>query len=152
MKSPEIQRKTYANKAGIGSWIYGGLLGPEHAERYLYTIHRLTGLGVLVYLVMHIFVTWFKNEPEVWDYLMGMINTPAFHFGEYLVFFGVVFHAMNGIRLIVGELGYLLGDPRMPVYPYPIAAHRQRPFVLVMMLLTAVFAAYGAIEMFTITH
>jgi succinate dehydrogenase / fumarate reductase cytochrome b subunit len=149
MKSPDIPRKTHPNKLGIFGWVYAG---PYNIERYLYTLHRVTGLGVLLYLVMHIFLTWFKNDPEMWDTLMMLLNNPFARLGEYCVFFGVMFHAMNGIRLIIGELGYMMGKPERPIYPYPIAVLRQRPLLVVLMLLTAVFVVYGAIDIFIYTH
>ncbi|MDQ7824358.1 MAG: hypothetical protein RDV48_16265 [Candidatus Eremiobacteraeota bacterium] len=143
MKSPGISYHTHPNRMGITGWIYGG---PYRLERFLYTIHRATGLGVLLYLVMHIGVTWFKNDPGTWKILMDMLEMPAFRFGEYIVFFGVVFHAINGIRLIVGEFGFLMGKPKMPVYPYPLALLRQRPFLVALMVITGILVIYGAIE------
>jgi succinate dehydrogenase / fumarate reductase, cytochrome b subunit len=149
MKTPHTEKKLYDNLLGVKGWLYGG---PYGLERYLYTLHRVTGLGVLVYLIMHIGVTWFKNDPDRWVECMAVLDNPFFKCGEYLVFFGVVFHAINGIRLIIGEFGYLLGKPKLPVYPYPLALLRQRPLALVLMLLMGILALYGFFDIVLFSH
>ncbi len=145
MKSPNIEKKVCENKLGLRGWVYAG---SYRIERYLYTLHRVTGLGVLVYLLLHIAVTWFKNDPGIWTTLMEIVKHPLIRLGEYCVFFGVAFHAINGIRLIIGEFGYLLGKPVLPVYPYPLAMLRQRPMLVALMLITAVVVLYGAFDVF----
>lgn len=149
MKTPQTEKKMFDNRIGIQGWFYGG---PYRLERYLYTLHRVSGLGVLVYLMMHIAVTWFKNDPDIWKKLMDIVKNPFFLCGEYLVFAGVVFHALNGIRLIIGELGYMLGKPKLPVYPYPLALLRQRPLALVLMLLTGIIIVYGIFDIIIFGH
>jgi succinate dehydrogenase / fumarate reductase cytochrome b subunit len=145
MKSPKVDRKLYSNKLGLLGWVYGG---SYRTERYLYTLHRVTGLGILVYLLMHIAVTWFKNDPVMWTRLMQIVEHPLLRMGEYCVFFGVFFHALNGIRLIIGEFGLMLGKPVLPVYPYPLALLRQRPLMVALMAVTAVVVLYGAFDVF----
>jgi len=44
----------YPNRLGVWGWLGGGRWG---VERYLYTLHRVTGLGLLAYFVMHILLT-----------------------------------------------------------------------------------------------
>ncbi len=149
MKTPQTEKKLWDNRIGIKGWVYGG---PYRLERYLYTLHRVSGLGVLVYLMLHIGVTWFKNYPDIWDKLMVIAANPLILCGEYIVFAGVVFHALNGIRLIVGELGYMLGKPKLPVYPYPLALLRQRPLALVLMLLTGIIVSYGIFDIIIFSH
>ncbi len=49
-----IENKGRPNRLGIVGWLAGGRWG---FERYLYTLHRVTGLGILAYFLMHIVVT-----------------------------------------------------------------------------------------------
>jgi len=42
------------NRLGMRGWAVGGRWG---LERYLYTLHRVTGLALLAYFLLHIFVT-----------------------------------------------------------------------------------------------
>jgi len=46
--------------------------------------------------------------------------------GEYLVFAAFAFHAVNGIRLVIVELGWGVGKPIEPVYPYRTSVDAQR--------------------------
>ena len=49
-----LDNKGHPNRLGIWGWLGGGRWG---IERYLYTLHRLTGLGLLLYFLLHIVVT-----------------------------------------------------------------------------------------------
>ncbi|HSW51366.1 MAG TPA: hypothetical protein VLH09_14370, partial [Bryobacteraceae bacterium] len=48
----EIRR--YDNRLGVWGWLGGGRWG---IERYAYILHRVTGIGILLYFLMHIVVT-----------------------------------------------------------------------------------------------
>jgi succinate dehydrogenase/fumarate reductase cytochrome b subunit len=71
------------------------------------------------------------------------LHQPIFKFGEFLVFAAFAYHAGNGIRLILVELGFAVGRPIEPVYPYKTSLDVQRPLLIVMMILTVVFLAAG---------
>ncbi|MDR1727136.1 MAG: hypothetical protein LBT74_04295 [Acidobacteriota bacterium] len=124
------------NNLGIIGWVCGGRYG---ADRYAYALHRLTGLGILCYFLMHIFVTGRRlgaDGPDKWTQAMEFFqNTvicglPVFVIGEFLVFLAFIFHAINGIRLIFVELGLLVGKPGLPAYPYSYSTLRQRPVLV----------------------
>ena len=120
-----IEIKGHPNRLGIWGWMGGGQWGPE---RYLYTLHRVTGLGLLAYFLLHIFVTSARAfGPEAWARSMGMVSGPIFVAGEFLVFAAFAFHAANGIRLVAVELGWIIGKPIEPIYPYRTSVHEQRP-------------------------
>ncbi len=132
------------NRLGVRGWVYAGRYP---IERYLFTLHRLSGIGLVLYLPLHVWVTSRRLQgPEVWERTMVTLSHPVFVAGELLLLAAFVFHALNGLRLILGHLGYTLGKPAEPVYPYPVALRRQRPLTLVMMLLAAVFIAVGIWE------
>ncbi|MFC2075494.1 succinate dehydrogenase, cytochrome b556 subunit [candidate division KSB1 bacterium] len=146
MQRAKRDRSTVANQSGLLGWVYAGRY---RTERYLYILHRVSGLGILLYLLMHIYVTGFKIKgEEAWEGIMASFGTPLFHFGEYLVFAAVIFHALNGIRLVLTELGYLLGKPKRPIYPYPLALMRQRLVMVILMILAAVIIIYGGFDFF----
>ena len=146
MQFPTEKRKVYPYKLGLLGWAYAG---KYRIERYLYTLHRLTGLGILLYLMLHIHVTGFKIKgPEAWESIMNAVGGTIFHLGEYALFAAVVFHAANGIRLILTQFGYLLGKPMRPVYPYPLAMMRQRPVMILLMALTVIIVIYGGMDFF----
>jgi succinate dehydrogenase / fumarate reductase cytochrome b subunit len=141
-----MESRTHPNRLGIRGWVGGGRWG---FERYLYTLHRLTGLGLLTYFLMHIFVTSARAfGPEAWGRAMESVEGPAFKAGEYLVFAAFAFHAVNGIRLAMMELGFAVGRPIEPVYPYATSVGRQRPLALAAMLIAGVLAVWGGYNFF----
>ena len=138
-----IENKGRPNRLGIVGWLAGGRWG---FERYLYTLHRVTGLGLLAYFLMHIFVTSSRAfGQEAWTTAMGQVSGPLFKVGEYLVFLAFAFHAVNGVRLVLVELGFAIGEPIEPVYPYRTSVHEQRPLAIGVMILAAILAVAGGI-------
>ncbi len=132
----------YPNRLGVKGWWGGGRWG---VERYLYTLHRLTGLGILAYFLLHIVVTSSRAlGPDQWANAMAAVHGTVFKVGEFLVFAAFAFHAFNGLRLVLVELGVLTGKAEEPVYPYRSSLNVQRPFMVVMMILAAVMLALGA--------
>ncbi len=110
-----LENKGRPNRLGISGWVAGGRWG---FERYLYTLHRVTGLGLLTYFVLHILVTSSRALGQAsWERAMASVGGPVFKVGEYLVFAAFAFHALNGIRLFLVELGVGIGRPIEPVYP-----------------------------------
>ncbi len=77
-----------AYRGGVGMWSY-----------YL---HRLTGIGVLLFLFIHILDTVLLGwGPEVYNKVMSIYHHPVFRVGEVGLFGAVLFHALNGIRIIL---------------------------------------------------
>ena len=143
-----LDYKGRPNRLGIVGWLGGGRWG---AERYLYTLHRVTGLGLLAYFLLHIFVTAARRfGQEAWQQSMASVTGPVFTLGEYLVFVAFAFHAINGIRLVLVELGFGVGKPIEPVYPYRTSVDVQRPLAVVVMLVAAVLVVLGGLDFFVL--
>lgn len=139
-----MESQGHPNRLGIRGWVAGGRWG---YERYLYGLHRVTGLGLVAYFVMHIFVTSARAlGPESWDQAMNVVSGPLFRVGEYAVFAAFAFHAINGIRLAVIELGYAVGRPIEPVYPYATSVNHQRRLALAVLMIAAVVAVWGGLD------
>jgi succinate dehydrogenase / fumarate reductase cytochrome b subunit len=119
-------------------------------ERYLYSLHRVTGLGLLLYFVLHVILTSSRAlGQESWEAAMGMVTGSwIFVLGEYLVFVAFAFHALNGVRLVLLELGIGVGKPIEPIYPYKTSLHVQRPLAVGAMVLTAVLVIVGGLDFF----
>jgi len=47
-----MEKKRYDNHLELWGWLGGGKWG---IERYLYTLHRITGVGILLFFMIHIF-------------------------------------------------------------------------------------------------
>jgi succinate dehydrogenase / fumarate reductase cytochrome b subunit len=136
-----IENKGRPNRLGVVGWLGGGRWG---FERYMYTLHRVTGLGLLLYFLLHIGVTSSRAFGEqAWKTAMGAVRGPIFTVGEYLVFAAFAFHAVNGIRLVLAELGFAIGAPIEPVYPYRTSVNEQRPLAVGVMIVAAALAVVG---------
>ena len=136
----------YNNRLGVKGWVYAGRYT---FERYLYLGHRLSGMGLIAYMVLHIIETANRMRgEEAWAGLMALFASPPFRVIEYLLFAMAVFHAMNGVRLILVELGFFIGKPKEPVYPYSTSVMRHRPLTYVVMALAGLLILLGGSSMF----
>jgi succinate dehydrogenase / fumarate reductase cytochrome b subunit len=137
---------TNPKRLGVKGWVYAGKYS---FERYLYLGHRLSGLGLIAYMVLHIIETANRiRGEEAWAELMALFASPPFRVIEFLLFAMAVFHAMNGVRLLLVELGFFLGKPKEPIYPYSTSVLRHRPLTYVMMIITLVVIVLGSSSMF----
>lgn len=136
--------KGYTHGSGIFAWLAGGRRG---IEGYLYVLHRISGLALLLFLVAHLFLTGSRLLGEqTWEAVMAATHHPVLLFAEYLVFAAFVFHAFNGLRLVLIELGFAVGKPERPVYPYRSSLDSQRVLMIVLMIVTGVLIALGGFE------
>ena len=138
--------KSYSNRLGLKGWVYAGRYS---FERYLYLGHRLSGIGLVAYMVLHIIETANRMRgEEAWAGLMALFASPPFKVIEYLLFAAAVFHAMNGVRLLLTELGFFLGKPRESVYPYSTSVKRHRPLTYIIMALAGLIMILGGSSFF----
>jgi succinate dehydrogenase / fumarate reductase cytochrome b subunit len=136
-----LDNKGHPNRLGIWGWFGGGTWG---IERYLYTLHRLSGLGLLCYFLLHIFVTSARAfGSEAWQTSMGRVSGGVFVVGEFLVFAAFAFHAINGVRLVLIELGWAIGAPIEPIYPYRTSVDEQRPLAIGAMVVAGLILIAG---------
>lgn len=141
-----LESRGHPNRLGMRGWLFGGRWGPD---RYLYSLHRITGLGLLLYFVMHVVLTSSRALGQSpWEEAMGRVSGPLFVFGEYLVFVAFAFHAVNGLRLVFAEIGFGVGKPIEPIYPYRTALNEQRPIVVLAMILVALLVVVGGLDFF----
>lgn len=70
------------------------------AGQWAWVLHRLSGLGVLLFLVIHILDTALVLfGPEVYDKVVKIYTNPVFRLGEVGLAGAVIYHALNGIRI-----------------------------------------------------
>ncbi len=69
---------------------------------WAWLLHRLTGVGVLLFLLAHIVDTALIGfGPEVYHHALDLYRLPLFKAGEIALVFAVIYHAVNGIRVIL---------------------------------------------------
>jgi len=75
-------------KGGVGQWSWA--------------LHRLTGVGVLVFLCLHILDTSLLIlGPAHYNKIIAIYRIPVFRVMEVGLFACVLFHALNGVRIIL---------------------------------------------------
>ncbi|MFN8447012.1 MAG: succinate dehydrogenase, cytochrome b556 subunit [Anaerolineae bacterium] len=76
---------------------YRGAIG-----QWSWVLHRITGLGVLLFLTLHVIDTsWSVFYPQLYVEAIATYQTPLFTIGEFALVAAVVYHALNGIRIVV---------------------------------------------------
>lgn len=76
----------------------------------LFVLHRITGVALFVYLVAHILTisTAMLAGAESFDRIMGILAEPKFLVVDLMLFGCLLFHALNGLRIIAHERGVWL--------------------------------------------
>ena len=111
--------KENSAKEGIKGWINPAKYGKFGIERFAWILMRITGLGLLVYFIGHIYETSsILNGPAAWESVLELTQTTEGHIFLALVIGMCVFHTGNGIRLMLVQMGYGIGKPARPDYPY----------------------------------
>lgn len=101
----------YKGREGMWTWI----------------LHRVTGLGVLLFLVIHVVETaTVIYSPATYDNFLVLYKNPLFRVAELLVVFGVLYHAVNGLRIIVQDF-----------WPYVMQMQRQLAWAAAVIIVLA---------------
>lgn len=77
-------------------------------KMYLGTIawifHRISGIALIFYLVIHVWVVHHLSYgPESFDKIMAFLSSPLFKLSEVALLAAILYHSINGIRLIIVE-------------------------------------------------
>lgn len=81
-----------------------GLLYRGREGHLLYIGHRLAGLGTLLFLAIHIVDTSFAYFwPAGYGHALELYRNPVFMVGEILLVAAVIFHGVNGLKIILND-------------------------------------------------
>ncbi len=70
-----------------------------------WALHRVAGLGVILFLALHIFDIFLMGAgPQVFNSLLFIYSAPLFRTLEIFLVFGLLYHAINGLRIITLDL------------------------------------------------
>jgi len=65
-----------------------------------FMLHRLSGLGLVFYLFLHLAVlSKLSGGPESWGSFLALVRSPWFLILDGILLLGVLFHGLNGLRL-----------------------------------------------------
>ena len=82
-KAQPVQR--YKLRVGMVAWI----------------LHRLTGVGLVLYLVLHIWGLKAITNPEAYNALIASYHAPIFKVAEFGLLGACIYHALNGLRIVL---------------------------------------------------
>ena len=97
--------------------------------------HRIAGVLLALYVLLHIYTLSFLTTPDIYDMKMKVYGTFLFAFLEWLLAIPVIFHALNGGRLISYEIFGARNDRLMLTWVLSLA--------VIFALLQAVFMIMG---------
>ena len=74
-------------------------------EAYVWAAHRITGLLLLAFLIFHLFTLSSILRGDVaYNGILSFMESPVMKFGEIVLLWVVLFHSLNGFRLILFNL------------------------------------------------
>lgn len=76
---------------------------------WMFALHRITGVALFAYLILHILSisTALLLGPERFNALMAQLARPGFLALDLVLLGCILFHALNGLRIILSERGWL---------------------------------------------
>ncbi|MGQ9669848.1 MAG: succinate dehydrogenase, cytochrome b556 subunit [Desulfosoma sp.] len=107
-----------------------------HSGYLAWILHRATGILLSLYLFLHIWVIHHLAQgEEAFNEVMVVVQSPLFHLLEIGLLATVVYHGLNGLRVVFIDYGNL--------------AQRQimRKAVYAVLAVSAVLVAAGAVPM-----
>ncbi len=90
--------KTFDQK----SWIKTNLDYKKDTGSWAWILHRISGIALIGYLFLHIYsVSPLSQGKAAFDHKMQTFGSPFFMFLEWLLFAFVLFHSLNGVRIVL---------------------------------------------------
>jgi succinate dehydrogenase / fumarate reductase cytochrome b subunit len=68
---------------------------------WAWMLHRLTGLGLVAYLILHVWGLKAITNAEAYNALIASYHAPIFKAAEFGLLIAVVYHALNGVRIVL---------------------------------------------------
>jgi succinate dehydrogenase / fumarate reductase, cytochrome b subunit len=90
----------------VGRWSRIMLAYRRHSGSWAWIFHRISGVALTVYLFIHIWaLTGISRGRQAFTEEMEMFSSPVFMALEFLLFLPVIFHSLNGFRIVLVDLG-----------------------------------------------
>ena len=103
---------------------------------WAWLLHRITGLLILAYLYFHLIAlssaVWLGGM-AAFNRTVASLTTPPFIFADLALFAVILYHALNGIRLMMFDVGWFI--------------NRQRVVFWIMMAIGAIILALSSAAM-----
>jgi succinate dehydrogenase / fumarate reductase cytochrome b subunit len=96
-RNPVVDTVARNSRTVIRGTLYRG-----HEGMWSWVLHRITGIAIYFFLLVHVLDTaTVRLDPEVYNSVMGSYKTPIMGLGEAGLVAAIVFHALNGLRIIL---------------------------------------------------
>jgi succinate dehydrogenase / fumarate reductase, cytochrome b subunit len=94
-----------AGRNDFRSTSFGSALRYKGREgMWTWMLHRVTGLGILLFLILHVADTALVvYRPDWYDHALSLYKHPVFRVGEVAIYFSVLYHALNGMRIVIQD-------------------------------------------------
>ena len=81
-------------------------LSGSRAGWWAWLLQRVTGLGLVLYIFLHIgVISTAQLGADTFDDVLALLQTPIFVVLDLLLATAVLYHGLNGVRVIVIDLG-----------------------------------------------
>jgi succinate dehydrogenase cytochrome b subunit len=102
---------------------------------WAFILNRLSALGLTLYLGLHLAVlNKLAQGTEAYDDFVAFSGSPLIKIGEVLLVAAVLFHGLNGLRLIL--------------YAFGIGIHYQKHLFILALTITVLLSAVFTIRLF----
>lgn len=91
---------SYRIRAGMAAWL----------------LHRLTGLSLVLYLVVHIMGLRSLGDPAAFELYITTFRNPLFKIAEIMLLGAIAFHAFNGVRILIQDIFFRSERQRILFY------------------------------------
>ena len=99
-----------------------------------FSLHRLSGLGLVLYLYLHLaLLNSLRQGPQAWDGFVNLMRSPVVLGLDAILLFGILIHALNGLRLVLIGMG--------------IGLRWQREIFLICLVLSLALTSWGILAM-----
>ena len=99
---PETSAGTLTAPAKPAKQKPGGTLYRGREGMWSWVLHRITGVAIFFFLLVHILDTALvRVSPEAYNAVIGTYQTPIMGLGEVALVGAIVFHAFNGLHIIL---------------------------------------------------
>lgn len=123
-----------AHRRGVTGW-----LDPRgrHLGGLAFILNRLSGLGVLLYLYLHLVIlTQLARGADAWDGFVALASSPVVLVFDVVLLGGLLLHGLNGIRIALVGLG--------------LVEHRQKALFVALAVGAVLVAGVAALRIFEV--
>ena len=104
---------------------------------WAYVLNRITGLGLVVYLYLHLGVlSLLLRGPAAWDSFVAVARSPYVLALDVILLAGILIHGLNGLRIALTGFGIGVGA--------------QKALFVVIMVISAVALWVAALKIFRV--